>query len=193
MIRHFNKSVETLNELGRETPEKRAQAWLIKQALKNNLDLKTSLGLDNGVYQELLFALDELSFGDRIHPPVRRLDIMAVGVHEDKCFPVLIELKSGREAKRLLDQLKEYRSEMKSHATEIKDLLKSCTNRNVDLSRCGMMVVWPSLKSNNSSHKATTDWESNGVTVIESPPKCWVKGQEFTFKTCGEIYPPSAY
>jgi len=190
VMHHFNKPTK---ESGRKTPEKRAQAWLIKQALKNNLNLKTCLGLEGSIYEELLFALDEVSFGDRDNQPIRRLDILAVGIHDGSGFPVFIELKSRREAGRLQNQLRQYQSQIKPYKPEFERLLSACTNRKLDLSKYGSIIVWPRSKRGSTSDMAQAECSQHKVTIIESDTYTWEGARDFSFKPSGEVYLPIPY
>jgi len=184
VIRHFKKG--NLNALGRVTPEKQAQAWLIKKAINHDLDLRTYLGLNGSVYNELLFALDEVSFINK------RLDILAVGVSGDGCFPVSIELKSNRALKQLREQLRSYQDQIKKYETEFKKLLKACVNKEVDFSKFGRIIVWPKSKSGNESSELTK-CDHQKITVIESETSNWSDIREFTFHHPRKVYPPVPY
>ena len=192
VVSHFQK--EPKNTLCRSTPEKRAQAWLIKQAINDNLNLKTYLGLDASIYDKLLFALDEVSFGDQDNKPIRRLDILAVGKCDGNHFPVLIELKSRRDLGRLLVQLQDYQDHLKRYKSEFETLLKACTGvKEVDLSKYGRIIVWPRSKNGKPSREVEIKCGQQKVTIIESATDNWIDIQDFSFHPYNQVYPPTPY
>jgi hypothetical protein len=93
---------------GRENakPEHKIQARLIRCALQNNLAFQSLFEGFDHVFDELLFVTDELSAGDL------RADVIALGRKSETYFPVLIELKVGRELTRLKEQLEKAREAM---------------------------------------------------------------------------------
>ncbi len=165
---HFSKSIE--GKPGKPTPERHVQCWLIKQAINHQLDLKGELCPDDSEYDELLFALDEVSFGDKKHPQIMRCDILAVGVHHGNNFPVLIELKSSHYLDRphgLLGQLQDYQDGMKKFKPQIETLLKNCVNKKVDFSKCGKIIIWPRLSSGKVSNKTFDKCKEESVGIIQ--------------------------
>ncbi len=163
---HFKGQI--MGEPIKHKPERRMQCWLIKQAFKNGLDLKTALCIDS-VYDELLFALDEVSLGDRNNKPIQRCDILAVGVCQGKAYPVLIELKPAREKTRLIEQLDGFCEEMKKDFPDyFKKILTNCVDRDVTMNKIGKMIIWPAPKSNGKLTKKTLhDLKEKGIDVIE--------------------------
>jgi len=190
VISHFEKEPKK-DTPDRSTPEKRVQAWLIKQAINDKLNLKTCLGLNNSIYDELLFALDEVSFGDQNNPPIRRLDILALGKCDGNHFPVFIELKSGRNLGRLLVQLKKYQEQVQQYKLEFVTLLGACTGVKVDLSKCGRIIVWPKSKSGKPSPRVELECGQQKVTIIESVTDNWTDIKDFSFHPCNQVYPPT--
>jgi len=204
VVSHFHS--ERRNTPDRPTPEKCAQAWLIKQAINNRLNLKTCLGLDGSIYDELLFALDEVSFGDRNQGPIERLDILAVGKSNGKAFPVFIELKSERSLGQLIKQLDKYQRQVKRYEGEFKKLLHACTSIKVDLSEYGRIMVWPKRTSDRRSDRRSDRIEDkcakHKVTVIESDTDSWIESdtdswkciRDFSFHPLNnKVYPPTPY
>ncbi len=196
MREHFLKT-RSKNKPDRKTPEKRAQAWIIKQALNNKLNIKTCLGLNNNIYDELLFALDELSFGDKDHGGISRLDILAVGKYGNKYFPVFIELKSGRQLtgkNDLIPELQKYISESIKFESELKQLLCACVGRDdVDFSKIGNIIVWPKPKGKAPSPKVKEICDENKITLIESDEHSWNNNEDFAFHPVNEVFPPIPY
>ena len=191
VVSHFQKELK--NKPGKSAPERHAQAWLIKQAINDKLNLKTYLGLDGSIYEELLFALDEVSFGDKGHKPIRRLDILAVGICDGSAFPVFIELKSDRKLGRLLDQLHEYQGHMKRYESEFAMLLNACVNREINFSKYGKIIVWPKSPSDSVSGRVKNECDRRKVTVIESATDNWADIKDFSFHPYNQVYPPTPY
>ena len=162
VIAHFNGQPKILDLTGKnKKPERRLQAYLIKQALMNNRSLLGSHALHclNCMFDELLFALDEVSFGDnklKVSPNVKkspaivRLDLLAVGIKDGIAFPVIIELKTDRHLKRLGEQLANAEAELVENNERIlavTELLNSVTVAgikayNKDSNIC-KILVWP--------------------------------------------------
>ena len=200
-----SKNIDTLEKHFAKKPngaiksEKRAQAWLIKQALNNKvnkLDFKESLGLrSNDIYEKLFFALDEVSIGDRHNKPINRTDIIAVGIYSGVAYPVLIELKYGRHLtgkNDLLPQLEEYAAEVKKFEREFKPLLHACAGIDVNLSRIGKIMVWPKSPSGEVSDTVERCYEQK-VTIIESNTANWSDNIAFLFHPFNKVYPPVPY
>lgn len=80
-------------------PELRLQARLIEHALRSPQTLPALLHLTDQC-DELRFVTDELRVGDI------RADVVLLGSKDGVWFPAFIELKNGRELKRLLQQLR---------------------------------------------------------------------------------------
>jgi hypothetical protein len=148
-------------------PERRIQNHLIKYALAHNLDLKPALGLNDTVYDELLFALDEVPLVNKNNKAVIRCDILAVGVRGKNAFPVLIELKSGRQKTELGRQLKDFCALMNDKfPNEFAKLLDNCVNRQVEMSKIGKMIMWPA-PNGKTTKKTMADFEEASIDVIE--------------------------
>lgn len=155
--KHFLHIIKPLGkDVLENKEERRLQCWLIKKALINNRDIRSALDLSNSVYDELIFALDEISLGDKNHPnedkecpDIVRCDILAVGVKGSSAFPVLIELKSNRAMKVLETQLENFCKEIITHKTEFSSLLESCTGKKVRCDKPRKMIVWPKPKKDS--------------------------------------------
>jgi hypothetical protein len=145
-------------------PERRVQSWLIKTAINNSKNLKSVLRLDDSEVDELLFACDEVSFGDRKNKPINRCDILAVGIRDNKGFPVSIEIKYGHKRKEVLTQLRDYQEDMKNLKPSLKTLLKNCVNKEVDFSKYGKIIIWPEGKI---SHKTLEECIDKNVLIIQ--------------------------
>lgn len=161
--------------------ERRMQSHLIKQGLLNNRSLLGigALSCLNGMFDELLFALDEVSFGDnnlevepddKEHPKIVRCDILAVGVKDGDVFPVLIELKSVRSLQRLGAQLKYAAKDISCNPdriTAITELLSTVTGQklsNYSADKICKILVWPSgIESNKTSNRINDRSEENDL------------------------------
>ncbi len=141
---HFKTKLLPLSEnVWKQKKERRIQCLIIRQALSKNGDMNSILNL-NSKYDELIFALDEVSLGDKHNQPTYRCDILAVGIKHGKAVPVLIELKSDRSQGRLIDQLDFFSNEILKFKNEFGKLLKECVGREVMISdQIGKMLIWP--------------------------------------------------
>jgi len=165
ILNHFEKG-EASQSRKENIPERKIQCWLIKQSLNNNLKLSSALALDDKKYDQLLFALDEVSLGDNNHQPIVRCDILAVGVQNGNAFPVLIELKSARDKKRLGEQLENFVCHIKHFSHEFEELLSCCVNKKVSVSeKIGKMIVWP--ESKNAREESISEFHEEKIDVIE--------------------------
>ncbi|MBW1744941.1 MAG: hypothetical protein JRG74_01340 [Deltaproteobacteria bacterium] len=165
IINHFKAGGPQLSKK-ENIPERRIQCWLIKQALKRNYDLMTVLKLNKNYYDDLLFALDEVSLGDQNNKPIIRCDILAVGSKNGISFPVLIELKSERSNK-LINQLDGFCDEIKIYSNEFKYLLEKCSIRNINISKTKKMIVWPKLKKEQVQSQTYKTYQDNKIDIVE--------------------------
>lgn len=147
--------------------ERRIQSHLIEYALTHNLNLKPALGLDDTVYDELLFALDEVPIVNIDNKAVIRCDILTVGVRGKNTFPVLIELKSDRQKTELGRQLGDFCVLMNhKFPSQFAKLLGNCVNKEVKMSKIGKIVIWPA-PDRKTERKTMPDFEKEGIDVIE--------------------------
>lgn len=148
-------------------PERKIQCYLIKNALANDFDLKKVLGINNAIYDELLFALDEVVLVKAPNIPKIRCDILAVGVKDAVAFPVLIELKYERQKTILNDQLNVFCDKMHDiFRDEFANLLSNCVNKKVSMSKIGKMIVWPA-PDGKTSQNTMPYFKKKGIDVIE--------------------------
>jgi ferredoxin-thioredoxin reductase catalytic subunit len=151
----------------KERLERRIQSHLIKYALAHNLDLKPALGLNDTVYDELLFALDEVPLVNINNKAAIRCDILAVGVQGKNAFPVLIELKFDRQKTELGRQLKDFCALMNhKFPKEFANLLGNCVNKEVKMSKIGKMIIWPA-PADETAKETMPYFEKEGIDVIE--------------------------
>jgi len=185
---------------GKSETEFRAQAWLIKQAKNQKMSLRAGLGLqENPYYDEILFALDEVRISGE--DSIKRPDILAVGVHGDKAFPVFIELKCKRKTKELLEQLEKYQAEVNQYKFEFSELLGQCIGRKVEVSNFGKFIVWPNTLSGKTSPIVDTEGQCRqaSITIVESNSHDWskipwsdIKDSPF-YVLNGKVRPPTPY
>ncbi len=170
---HFLIKPKDLSEKNwKAKKERRLQSWIIKHALMNERNLlKNELfSCLRDDFDELLFAIDEVSFGDKNHGPTVRCDLLAVGVKGDEVFLSVIELKSERALDRLLDQLDNAEKEIDAHRGEIVELMKRLTSKEIRNFAVKKILVWPA--ATQGERKDTTEKRKNsGVDFIEYSPK----------------------
>jgi len=87
-----------VDELGKNKTEHGVQAHLIRYAITRPGQLVALLKCQD-LFDDLIFLADELKLG------TIRADIIALGKKGNRYFPVYIELKAGRQLKRLIQQL----------------------------------------------------------------------------------------
>jgi hypothetical protein len=172
VYRHFALPRPTMAARLELKPERSIQCWLIKTALMEGRDLRTPLGLNGAHYDDLVFALDEVSLGDKNHPPILRCDVLGVGRTGGRSFPVLIELKSRREKKTLMGQLSEFCSEIRIYRESFGALLEACTGIPVNDLNCRRIIVWPRAKKDNPTSRAhLQSLLEAGIDVVEYDPQ----------------------
>lgn len=198
-----NEASELAPSVFESKKERRLQASLIMNALKNggsllSVDCFRPLSKNNGGdLDELIFVMDEISFGDNKHfhhendryftdgnviriarPNIVRIDIFAVGVKEGVSFPVLIELKSSRDKTTLISQLNNAQFEVcgesqgSGQRTEhIQSFVCAVTGRNFKLAfdKARKVIVWPALRDDPIDQASSG--ELKDITVIEYWPK----------------------
>ena len=132
----------------KKVPERHAQCWLIKQAMKNSQDMKQVLLPGNNSYERLLFGLDEVSLLNESNGKERvRCDILAVGIRNEEAFPVLIELKWAHHLSELVRQLNRFCKIIGNHQEAFKELLRNCFGEQVSIPHINTnhiekMVIW---------------------------------------------------
>jgi len=126
--------------VGRTTPEKALQAWIIKHALNNNMVLPFGNSL-NFLTSELAFTNVEIKSKDKRGKLVN--DLLAI----DDCADLwVIELKSDRQKKRLTDQVNDFIA-LVSHERDFFNELVRTLSSNKWSGRVRGMVVWPHAKT----------------------------------------------
>lgn len=138
---------------GNEKTEMTIQAFLIREALLNNLSFYHLFEKFDEKFDELFFVTDEMRFGDGKVKP----DIIAVGRHSGKFFPVLIELKVDKKLKKLEEQLNNAKNildkDKKIQELFIKFLCAVAKADSIDYSRTLRLLIWPRSESGNEAPK----------------------------------------
>ncbi len=184
--RHFENNPVSVDETVLEKKrERRLQSRIIKQALIKNRNLLdgslfgTAL---KGQFDELLFALDEISFGDTNHRPTIRCDLVAVGKCGDDVLPVVIELKSERSLSRLFKQLDNACNEIESHHDKFNALLKTVTGMSVSKgAKARKILVWPASASGRENKTTVEKRKESGVLFIEYAPEVFTSPDKVVF------------
>lgn len=194
VIKHFDDAkrepIKLAGDDWKKKKERRLQSWIIKQGLMNGRDLLQSpiFNCLKTHFDELLFALDEVSFGDNNHnlPKIVRCDLLAVGVKGNNVFPVVIELKSNRALGDLIMQLANAEKEIDSHSNEIGELMKSLTKKNISDFAVRKVLVWPAATIGES--KGTAEIRTNSdVIFVEYSPKDFKHPEEMVFSLPLEV------
>lgn len=175
-------------EGGKDKPEHRIQAEIIKYALLNSLELDgLFIGFED-VFDKLIFVTDEMPGAATIdekgevtdsesgkHKDIRA-DIVALGRKDGLYFPVFMEIKIERLLKELIRQLNRANQAAKKAEQEFLQLLANVTS--VELSEISFeaarsILVWPSLQSGKESADVEKE-RKNGFIFAEfdskSPP-----------------------
>ena len=129
--------------LGRPTPEKALQSWMTANAYRHGRRLEA---LDRATADAVttLFVADELALplgsGKRIV-----CDLLALRCHPDgRQIPAVIELKSAREMKRLVEQVESYASVIEKNQGAFEALFSAVLGQPVCFSGpAERWIVWP--------------------------------------------------
>lgn len=160
-------------EILKNKGERRLQSWLIKNALLEDRSLKSCFSSAISYFDELLFALDEVSMGDVNHLPVGRCDLLCVGLKTGSWVPVVVELKSLRQGEKLVKQVTDYAKELASFRDQLDPLLEEITGKSVANSEIHKLVVFPAPKTYSGRVKSTFRlYEDNSVYLVEYDGNC---------------------
>lgn len=188
VIRHFEDEGRIPVKLaeadhGRKK-ERRLQSYIIKQALlsQRNLLGNTSLGCIGKEFDKLVFALDEVSFGDNNNSPVIRCDLLAVGQRGGEIFPAVIELKSNRELDRLDEQLENATRHIEKTYENVKELLEVVTGLKLNSQRVEKILVWPSPNGKESRETTRFRQDNPDIKFIEYSPVSYRTLSEVKFE-----------
>jgi hypothetical protein len=166
VLHHFNTAVPR-SETAQAKPERRVQAHIVRTALANHLDLLSVLpGLP---FDLLSFALDEvrLEVGDTPAKDVIRCDLLAVGVKDGRCEPVVIELKWDRQLAQLRRQLQAFSRVISAHQPAFEKLLGAAVGRpgEVSAARVHHVIVWPKSEDPSSAGTGRTRSELAAASI----------------------------
>jgi hypothetical protein len=144
------------HEPGKDKPEHRVQAYLIREALLEGLRLHQAIRCFGKEFDELIFVTDELSL--EAGENKLRADMIAVGGKNGVYFPVFIELKNGRELTTLIGQLNNANAmlwENNEARPKFAEFLNAVAGVKVDTSaKAKLMFIWPKSPSGNESKDA---------------------------------------
>jgi len=135
---------------GRDTPEKELQSLLLRDAYSHGrrMSLLEQAIAASDDPAELLFVADELALplGDR-----RRIvcDLLAVRILDDgRHRPVVIELKSERAMKRLVEQVSAFAALVDEHREAFQSLASALLETDIELEGpCERWIIWPAPAS----------------------------------------------
>ncbi len=141
------------HEPGKDKPEHRVQAYLIREALREGLRFHHVFQGFGSEFDELIFVTDELNIEageDKL-----RTDMIAVGGMNGTYFPVFIELKNGRELTTLKRQLSDA-NKLLWENVQARDTFAKFLSAvaGVDVSTSAeakLMLIWPKSPSGNES------------------------------------------
>jgi len=127
---------------GRPTEEKRLQSWLVADAYTHERRM-AALATSTGT--ELVFATDEIPLPTATGRIV--CDILAARPIENGVYaPVVVELKSERAMKRLVEQVTTYAELVDEHLALFAELYGALLGSKVELrGACEKWIVWPAI------------------------------------------------
>lgn len=140
----FAKSCRDVDQ-GRRTPEKALQSFLIRTAQCNQRRILPLNDASRATKTpvELLFVTDEIALPDASGGRLV-CDVLALRVDGNRMVPVAIELKSGREMARLVEQVGAYAASVDENADLFADLFSALLGSTVAFSAaCERWIVWP--------------------------------------------------
>ncbi len=131
---------------GRETPEKQLQSFLVRNSICGSAEQwitpLNEASAETVTPVKLRFATDEIPLPYKGGKIV--CDILAVRQTSTGNVPVVIELKSGREMKRLIEQVTGYAAIIDRHLELFRRLFSVLLRENLKLDGpCEKWIVWP--------------------------------------------------
>lgn len=147
-----------------KTPEKRLQSWLVSHAIRHGRQICLPGG-DSERTETLLFITDELPLDDDDGKKIQ-CDLLAFRTADGETgVPVVIELKSEREKKRLIDQVAGFASLVEEHAEDFEHLYGAVLGHDVLFTAPPeQWVVWPPVTGHPG--RAASEFEGWGIKVI---------------------------
>ena len=174
----------------RPTPEKELQSYLIREAYGNGRKMaslnESSQRTDAPV--ELTFITDEIFV---LAVPVKEskrgigCDLLAFRDTDKGRVPVLLELKSERALKKLIEQVEKYSSIIDEHPDHFAKLYSTLLGEGKTVpfaGPCEKWVVWPARPGTDGSRdKHEKEFADHGIRLV-----CYVQdGQSFRFGVGG--------
>lgn len=189
VARHFEALyAEHCDQLvvGRDTPEKRLQSFLIRDAQARGRKMAAiNAACADGT--ELVFVTDEialpLSGGAEM-----KCDVLAVRRDGGRCVPVLLELKSARDLKKLVAQATGYAALIDAHAELFAELYGALLGESVTFDGpTEKWIVWPPSPSGRSRRNPELAANAIRVVVYREQAGCY----EFVVGAAPLTAPPS--
>ncbi|MCP4602401.1 MAG: hypothetical protein GY847_18110 [Proteobacteria bacterium] len=145
----------------RQTPEKEFQSFLISESYKNHRQI-TPIN-EKCPDQKLTYVTDEIPIPSS--PKKIVCDLLAVRKVKNGYIPVLIELKSAREKKRLVEQVESYSKLIDLHSDLYAELYSALLNKPVRFVQpCEKWIVWPMTKKEKDPQE--DDLAKKGIRVV---------------------------
>lgn len=161
----------------RPTPEKELQSFLIAKAYR---DPRRLLPFDA---LELIFVTDEIPVHVENQEKVV-CDLLAMRKNETGYVPVLIELKSSRDMKRLIEQVKSYARVIDLYIEHYSNLFSALLGKKIKLAGpCERWIVWPALWDEGDPRTGEFADEKIGIITYTKDKK------SFTFWVGGSVHP----
>jgi hypothetical protein len=154
-------------------PEHQVLAFLIREAVKNELRFgDLLLGLQE-VFDELIFITDEFAVKPYGEKKECRADIVALGRKIGRFFPVFIELKNARSLGRLKEQLDDaerllwHSAHARGSFTRFLSAVSGVPVENIaqEESAARKMLIWPKSPSGNESQVVNVAREDGFIVV----------------------------
>jgi len=172
-------------EQGRSTPEKALQSFLIREAYQNGRKMRSinaaSRGTDDPV--ELIFAVDEIPVLRKAKPRMV-CDLLALRKTSNEEYrPVLLELKSDRMMKRLVDQVEGYAGVVDRHFDLFGDIFSALLGEQIRLiGKCEKWIVWP--MAGDTEDPRQEEFAKKNIRVVGYERK----GSDFLFRIGQGVY-----
>lgn len=147
---------------GRDTPEKALQSFLIRDAYSRGRHMY-AIRRASADAVDLIFVTDEISLPTDTGE--RKCDLLAVRRDGARCVPVLIELKSRRAQKELVEQVTAYARLIDEHAGLFAELYSALLGEPVVLDvPTEKWIVWPKARMGRDPREA--ELGALGIRVV---------------------------
>jgi len=154
---------DCLRPPGRVVPEKHLQSFLVGEALQNDRAMRS---LDAATGQKLRFITDELAIVREDGKLV--CDLLALRVDGGRCTPVVIELKTERQLKRLVEQVSAYAALVDRHRKAFSVLFSAVLGAPLQLEGpTEKWIVWPPRPTGGEPHAEPLAAQGIGVLTYE--------------------------